>query len=87
MKLIHSIHAYLIKKNYPVSKTRWNKFTQAAARHETLPKAMKFVIVHWPRNYTLSPSLQFQPKLCVIEKCLRVIEMSQKNTGRLSGCT
>lgn len=67
VKPIHAIHAYLIKKNYPVSKTRWNKFTQAAARGETLPKAMKFVIVRWPRNYTPSPSSQFQPKLCVIE--------------------
>lgn len=66
MKLIHAIHAYLIKKNYLVSKTIWNKFTQVAARDETLLKAMKFVIVHWSRNYTPSPPLQFQPKLCVI---------------------
>lgn len=40
-----AIHAYLIKKNYLVSKTMWNKFTEAAARDQTTQKAIKEVTV------------------------------------------
>lgn len=40
-----AIHAYLIKKNYLVSKTMWNKFTEAVARDQTTQKAIKAVTV------------------------------------------
>lgn len=40
-----AIRAYLIKMNYLVSKTMWNKFTEAAARDQTTLKAIKAVSV------------------------------------------
>lgn len=39
-------HACLTKKNYPVSKPMWNKFTEAAAECDTSLEATMVVIVH-----------------------------------------
>lgn len=46
------IHPCLIKKNYPVSKPTWNRFTEGTAEGETSLEAITVVIVHWPGNPT-----------------------------------
>ena len=58
------IHACLIRKNYPVSKPMWNKFTEAAAEGETSLEAIPVMIVHWPGNNTPNWYFQFQLKHC-----------------------
>lgn len=58
------IHAHFIKRNYPILKPTWNKFTEAAAEGETSLEAIRVVIVHWPWNYTPNRYLQFQQKHC-----------------------
>jgi len=58
------IHAYLIKKNYPVSKPTLSNFTEAAAEGETSLEAIRAVIVHWPGNHTPHRYFQFQLKHC-----------------------
>lgn len=58
------IHACFTKKNYPVSKPMWNKFTEAAAECDTSPEATMVVVVHRPGNHTHNQYFQFQLKCC-----------------------
>lgn len=55
-------HACLTKKNYPVSKPMWNKFTEAAAECDTSLGATMVVIVHQPGNHTCNQYFQFHLK-------------------------
>lgn len=56
------IHACLTKKNYPVSKLMWSKFTEAAAECDTPLEATMVMIVHWPKNHTCNQYFQFHLK-------------------------
>lgn len=73
-------HACLIKKNYPVSKPLWNKFTEAAAVGEMSLEEIRVVIVPWPGNHTPQQCFQFQLKYCgnLWKICLKVTTLGSE---------